>query len=45
MAANVSQTVTVMSVKQDILSWMENARAVPKVVRIVHQTQRVKHVT
>ncbi|XP_060603461.1 multiple epidermal growth factor-like domains protein 10 [Ruditapes philippinarum] len=30
MAANVSQPVTVMSVKQDITSWIRNARAVPK---------------
>jgi hypothetical protein len=45
MAANVSQPVTVMSVKQDIISWMRNARAVLKAVRTVHQTKRVKHVT
>jgi hypothetical protein len=41
MAANVGQTVTVKGVKRDITCRRENARAVPKVVRIVHQTKRV----
>jgi hypothetical protein len=45
LAANVSQPVTALSVKRDIICWRRNARAVPKVVRIVHQTKRVKPVT
>jgi hypothetical protein len=41
MAADVRQTVSVTDVQQDITCRGENARAVPKVVGIVHQTKRV----